>query len=132
MIVVDTNVIAYLFIHGEHTRKSQALLGYDPQWISPLLWRSEFRNILAYYIRHDNLKLKDAQLLMHEAERLMNGNEYELNSNEILNLVSKSNCSAYDCEFVALAMKFNLTLFTSHKKILSEFPSIARSLLEFE
>jgi predicted nucleic acid-binding protein len=130
MIVVDTNVIAYLFLKGEHFNKSKALLGYDPEWIAPQLWRSEFCNVLAFYIRHENLRIEDAQALMHEAELFMQDNEYTVNSNEILELVKKSSCSAYDCEFIALAQRLNLWLYTSDKKIIKEFPHITKSLLD--
>jgi len=62
----------------------------------------------------------------------MSGNEYEVNSYEIVELVSKSDCSAYDCEFVALARRFNVSLFTSDKRILKDFADIADSLWDFE
>ncbi len=39
--------------------------------------------------------------------------------------MSESNCSAYDCEFVALASDFDIQLVTFDKKIISEFPAIA-------
>ena len=59
---------------------------------------------------------------------LMNGREYEVASFQVLNLVSSSDCSAYDCEFVALAQDLDAHLITVDKKILSEFPSIAFEL----
>jgi len=132
MIVVDTNVIAYLFIDGNYSEQSKVLLKHDSDWISPFLWKSEFRNVLVLYIKQGFISLADAQLLMHEAEDFMSGNEYEVNSYEILELVSDSTCSAYDCEFVALAKRLNLSLFTSDKRILKDFPGIASSLKDFK
>jgi len=132
MIVVDTNTIAYLFISGEHTPVARELLKYDNDWISPVLWKSEFRNVLLMYIRKGFLKQKDALLLMREAENLMLGNEYEILSENVFDLAVNSSCSAYDCEFVALAKKLDLKLYTSDKKILSEFPEYSVSLKEFK
>ena len=132
MIVVDTNVIAYLFIDGNYSEQSKVLLKHDSDCISPFLCKSEFRNVLVLYIKQGFISLADAQLLMHEAEDFMSGNEYEVNSYEILELVSDSTCSAYDCEFVALAKRLNLSLFTSDKRILKDFPGIASSLKDFK
>ncbi len=131
MIAVDTNVIAYLFINGSFSEKARKLLKYDSVWIAPLLWRSEFRNVLMLYMRNNDLSKEDALSIMNEAEEFMAGNEYEVNSFEILELVSQSKCSAYDCEFVALAKRLNMDFYTSDKKVLREFPSIALSLNKF-
>ncbi|ELS00331.1 PIN domain-containing protein [Xenococcus sp. PCC 7305] len=132
MIVTDTNVIAYLFLEGERTKEAESVLLSDPEWVAPYLWRSEFRNILALYIRKSYLQLDDASYIMQEAEALMLGKEFEMNSKQILDLVKQSRCSAYDCEYVALAQKLEINLVTADRKILSEFPSIAVSLSSFK
>lgn len=38
---------------------------------------------------------------MNEATHLMNGNEYNVASLDVLKLLEKSVCSAYACEYVA-------------------------------
>ncbi len=68
---------------------------------------------------------------MSEAEAMMAGNEYEIDSRSTLELVSKSNCSAYDCEFVSLAISLGVKLVTMDKRILKEFPDISVSLPEY-
>lgn len=128
MIVVDTNVIAYLFIKGNYTPNAKILLHNDSTWTAPLLWRSEFRNVLALYMRQGFLSVENAYLLMKEAEDFMQQNEYEMNSLRILEIASSSGCSAYDCEFIALAEFLNVKLYTTDKKILNTFPDISVSL----
>lgn len=131
MIVVDTNIIAYLFLESDRSLQVEQLLEKDAQWAAPLLWRSEFRNVLAHYIRKSLLSLDEAKQIMGEAILLMKGREYEIASLQVLDLAASKDCSAYDCEFVSLAKDLETTLVTVDKKILSEFPEIAESLDDF-
>jgi hypothetical protein len=61
MIVVDANVVAYLYLPGEHTAHAEDLLQRDPEWAAPVLWRSKFRNILAGYMRRRPLSFEQAR-----------------------------------------------------------------------
>lgn len=128
MIVVDTNIIAYLYITGEKSLQAEQLLSFDPLWKAPLLWRSEFRNVLSLYLRKNILNLDEVLMMIQQAERLLDDNEYKISSTHVMELVHSSTCSAYDCEFVALAQHLNTVLITADKKILREFPDIAKSL----
>ena len=128
MIVVDTNVLAYLYLPGAHTAAAEALFEKDPEWAAPVLWRSEFRNILAGYMRRKTLTFDQAWELQSEAESLLLGSEFDVDSQAVLELVRDSNCSAYDCEFVALAMKLNTRFVTMDKKLLQAFPACALQL----
>jgi len=128
VIVVDTNVLAYLYLPGEYTAQAEALLERDPEWAAPVLWRSEFRNILAGYIRRSMLTFEQARDIQAEAENLLSGAEHDVDSQRVLELVRDSDCSAYDCEFVALAMKLGVALVTMDAKLLRAFPERALPL----
>lgn len=128
MIVVDTNVVAYLYIESEFTAKAEALLREDPEWAAPVLWRSEFRNVLAGALRRSFLSFDQARESASEAEALMAGNEHEVGTQQVLELVRDSGCSAYDCEFVALAQTLSVPLVTMDSQLLKAFPKVARSL----
>jgi len=128
MIVVDTNILAYLYLPGEFTEAAEALLESDPDWVAPILWRSEFRNILAGYVRRGSLGFDQALAIQEEAESLLAGAEYEVDSRSVMMLVKDSDCSAYDCEFVALARQLGTSLVTMDSKLLRAFPQIARAL----
>ena len=43
MIAVGTNVLAYLYLPGQHTAAAELLLEKDTEWAAPILWRSEFQ-----------------------------------------------------------------------------------------
>ena len=128
MIVVDTNVVAYLLLPGPRTELAEALRRHDRQWAVPPLWRSEFRNVLTQHVRRDLLDLTAALALMHKAEGLLAAHEQPVASQQVLHLVTISNCSAYDCEFVAAAQQLEVPLITEDRAILKAFPTIAKPL----
>ena len=129
MIVVDSNVLAYLYLPGEYTAAAEALLEHDSDWAAPILWRSEFRNILAGYMRRKAITIEHATSLQREAESLLEGAEFEVESSAVFELVQDSDCSAYDCEFIALAMRLDTKLVTMDKKLLRAFPKRAIALI---
>jgi predicted nucleic acid-binding protein len=131
MIVVDTNVIAGMWVPNNMEEWVYKVLKKDDDWIAPLLWRSEFRNVLSIYLRRNILELPFVLQATEEAEQLMHANEFEVNSTQVISLVSDSSCSAYDCEFIALADDLNVPLVTFDKKIIREFPDIAISPKKF-
>lgn len=131
MIVVDVNVVAYLLIEGEHTAESEALLLADREWAAPLLWRSEWRNILAGYLRRGVLDRTSAEQGLRGAARLVEGREYLPDGGHVLDLVAVSGCSAYDCEYVAVAQTLGAPLLTYDRAVLADFPEVATSPAEF-
>jgi len=128
VIVVDTNIIAYLYLPCAYTPLAEHLLAHDADWVAPLLWRSELRNVLALYLRRQQLSFDQVLTIQGEAESLLAEGEYEPDSLQVLRLVQRSDCSAYDCEFVALARHLGVRLVTQDKKVLAAFPEIAVSL----
>lgn len=131
MIVVDTNVIASLWVPNEMDEVAYNILEKDADWIAPILWRSEFRNVLALYLRNEILDFSIVLQAIEEAEQLMAAREFEVNSTQVLSLVSDSSCSSYDCEFIALAVDLDLNLVTFDKKILNNFPEIGVYPIDF-
>jgi len=128
MIVVDTNIISYLYISGDRSQQSEDLLSVDSNWVAPILWRSEFRNVLALYLRKKLLNFDAILLIIQQAEKLLSNDEYDISSTHVMQLVKNSKCSAYDCEFVALAQYLDIPLITADKNILREFSDIAKSV----
>jgi predicted nucleic acid-binding protein len=128
MIVVDSNVVAYLYLPGEFTAEAEKLLKREPDWAVPLLWRSELRNILALYMRKKLLDFDQAFRIQREAEELLAEHEYDVDSFDVLTLARDSGCSAYDCEFIALAQRLNVKLVTGDAKLRKAFPALAIGL----
>jgi len=131
MIVADTNIISYLLLPTLFSASVDSLYKIDSHWVAPTLWKSEFRSVLALYLRKKLVTFEKAIQLQDSAELMMNGNEYNITSSQVLSLVTKSTCSAYDCEFISLAQHLNIKLVTQDKKVLREFPSCAVSIDQF-
>ena len=131
MIVADTNIISYLLMQTPYTDDADKLYQADPIWAAPMLWKSEFRNVLALYLRKGMITFDKALQLQEMAESIMSAHEYDTASTQILSLVNGSTCSSYDCEFVALANYLGVKLITQDKKLLREFPSVAIGLRDY-
>ncbi|NNK64950.1 MAG: type II toxin-antitoxin system VapC family toxin [Gemmatimonadetes bacterium] len=131
MIVADVNLVAYLLIDGEHTEAAQAALAKDPEWAAPLLWRSEWRNILAGYLRRAELDLDQALERMAVAESLFRGREFASEGRRVMQLVATSDLSAYDCEYAALADHLGVPLVSNDTQLVEAFPGRAQLLSEF-
>ena len=127
MIVVDVNVIAYLLIAGEHTETSEALYRADAEWAAPLLWRSEWRSVLRGYLRRGDLTLPAAIERTEAAQRLVRTREYPVDDAQVLQLSMHAPCSAYHCEYVALAETLDVPLVTNDRDVLDAFPKRATS-----
>lgn len=131
MIVADTNLLAYLHLPGERTAKAERVLLQDDDWHAPPLWRSEFQNVLVLQFRRGLISFDTALEAFREADLMMREHEHSAETRRVLELARDSNCSAYDCEFVALAEALGVPLVTSDGRILKSFPDIAVSSEDF-
>lgn len=131
MIVADTNLIAYFLIKSGFTPDARAVYQKDPEWIAPVLWRSEFRNVLTQSLRRGFLTLDEILGIMQRAERLMKDNDYHMDSSPVLRLAASSGCAAYDCEFVALALDLGLPLVTTDRALIKKFEPAVVSMKTF-
>ena len=75
MIVVDTNVIAYLLIRGERSEAADRLQAKDADWIAPRLWLDEFLNVLGTYERTKLITAAESVALLEDAMALMDAME---------------------------------------------------------
>lgn len=131
MIVADTNLIVGLYTDSSQRELVMAVYKKDHEWAAPFLWRSEFRNVMALYLRKELLDIEQTIQMTGWAEQQMAMNEFTPRTSRVLTLVSLSGCSACDCEFVSVAEDLRCQLVTFDKKVLRQFPSVAVSPEEF-
>lgn len=127
MIVADTNLVAALLLPGELSPEAGKIFAADPTWVLPVLWRSEWRSVLLKLLRARRLELAGALQLWDWAEARFGPAERLPDGTDVLRLAAASGCSAYDCEFVALAEALEAPLVTSDRAVLKAFPGVARS-----
>ena len=128
MIDADVNIIAYLYLPGKYSELAEALLLRDAEWAVPRLWRSEFRNVLSTYMRQGLLSLDAALAINSRAEALLVESEYEVSAPAVLRLAKDSGCSAYDCEYVALAQHLDVKLVSEDTRLRKAFAGRAVGL----
>jgi len=131
VIVVDSNVIVYCWVSGARSDIAQRLRAADPGWHVPILWRSEVRNALAGFMRQDAMSLARARGILHHIESELAGFEHLPAGDAVLEILTRSQLSAYDAEFVALAEELGVVLVTEDKMVLKTFPSLAVSMERF-
>ena len=131
MIVVDTNVIASLLLQAEFSIAAATAIEQDRDGCVPRLWRSEFRNVLSTAIRSGLFDLQLALRAWETAIAVVSGAEYEPAGFDVLRLAQTSGCTAYDCEYVAVATDLNVYLVTLDTQLLRAFPDTAVHLTDF-
>jgi predicted nucleic acid-binding protein len=130
LIAVDTNILIHLWLPTTMTKLAEDVFFIDRHWVAPYFWRSEFRNVTWQYMKR-GLAFNDAITAITHAEDLMDGNEVEVLSNDVMELVYQSGCTAYDCEFVLVAKMKAIPLITLDKELLAKFPKIAINPYQF-
>ena len=129
MVVVDTNVLAYLLIAGDQTAAAQALFARDPDWRSDGFILVELSNILATYVRTGGLTRDRALALQADAERLMPGLEMTPNA-RALEVALQVDIAAYDGRFIAFAMQRRRRLVTEDNRLRRAAPDCTISLAD--
>lgn len=131
MIVVDTNIIAYLFVRNdEFTPVAKEVYRKDRFWIAPSLWKYEFFNLLNLYRKRSLLNEGDMKAIYRQS--LVTIETVDLVDLTFLYTVAMgSDLTGYDSQFVALASEQGLSLVTEDRKIQNEFPDLAISLQAF-
>jgi predicted nucleic acid-binding protein len=129
VVLVDTNIVAYLLIEGDHTRKAQALYALDADWKSEAFMLVEFSNVLATYWRAGELSRTQAVQLLAAAESRVRG-LLSLPHSSALETAHRFGVSAYDARFLAAAQKLGTRLVTEDGRLRAAAPALTRSLAE--
>ena len=125
MIVVHTNILAYLFFPSAWSTRAEELKSRINDWVAPDLWKSEFLQIASLYYRKELISWQEAVEAFEMANEFVLSFEIHSAYKEIMTCAKNSSCSLFDCEFVVLAQKLGTKLVTYNNQLLQEFPNIA-------
>lgn len=125
MIVADASVLMHAVVQSRFSVDVDQSWKVDPHWIAPALWRSELRSGLTKYVRHGSFPARDAFDRALEAENLISETKEIRDHHLVLTIALQSGCSAYDSEYIALAMENGLPLLTYDRTLIDLFPGIA-------
>ena len=131
MIVVDTNVLAARNLTTGLTSLAECVEERDAVWIVPPLWRYEFQNILTKTLRARQLVLNDAMAAWTRAVDQVGTNEHEPSPARVIEITNNYRITAYDANFIALAMEMGVLCVTEDVELQQKFPAIAVSMASF-
>jgi len=129
VVVIDTNVLAYLLIEGDRTLEAQALYARDAEWRSEGFLVIEFSNVLSTYVRSGGMTRTQAETLLAEAERRMRG-LVNVPHAQAMRAAEKFSVSAYDARFLAAAQSLGGKLVTEDARLRASAPALTCSLSE--
>ncbi|MGD0917224.1 MAG: type II toxin-antitoxin system VapC family toxin [Thermodesulfobacteriota bacterium] len=128
MIVVDSNIVTARNLTSSLTSKAQQVEEKDPVWIVPVLWRYEFQNILATAIRAKQIKPEQALDIWEKVSKILIENECEPSASKVIDLVAQYGITAYDGQFIAVALEMGIPCVTEDRELQAKFPGIAISM----
>lgn len=130
MLIVDTNVVAYLLIEGDHTAAARSLHRRDDDWRSEAFLMVEFVNVLTASIAAKRMDLALAQRFLADATSLLLGKLTSIPHQSVLSLAVQYRVTAYDARFLALAQQLDTPLVTEDAKLRAAAPKLTQSLAE--
>jgi len=130
MVLIDTNVLAYLLIEGEHTADAQELSRSDPDWRSEAFILIEFTNVLVRSVLVKRMRLDLAGNLLLKAEELLRGKLARVSHSEAMTLATEHRITAYDARFLTLARQLELKLVTEDARLRAAAPDLTQSLAD--
>jgi predicted nucleic acid-binding protein len=130
VIVVDANVIVYWLIEGEYTALARQLYDQEPVWIVPTLCQHELANVITSYVKHGAVDIADVPVLWRGVDSLIGEREFDVDPGHAIALAVEKDLSAYDAQYLYLAMSMDIPLITQDKRLIRSADS-AFSIMQF-
>ncbi|MBU2601908.1 MAG: type II toxin-antitoxin system VapC family toxin [Actinobacteria bacterium] len=130
-LVVDANVVVYMLLDGEKSPAARRLHEMRPDWVCPTILRHEFMNVCATYQRAGGFSRRECLALLKTGLGLLSGREVDIDPEAAVGVALDLDLSAYDAQYVAVALALQGVLVTEDRLVLARAPAVARTLADF-
>lgn len=130
MLVIDTNIIAPLYVRSARTDAVMKLFARDQIWRTEPLALIELSNVLVSYERARYITAASARDCLRRAAAFLQPHLFRVGHEAALDTALRYRVTAYDARFLAAAMHLNTRLVTEDKKLRDAAPKLTQSLAD--
>ena len=130
MIVVDTNIIAPLYVRSARSDAVTELFARDADWRTEPLALIELSNVLFTYERARYITAATARDCLNRAAAFLQPQLFRVSHQAALDAALRYGTTAYDARFLALAQQLGRRLVTEDAKLRAAAPRLTQSLTE--
>ena len=130
MVLVDTNVIAPLYVRSARTEAVEELFARDAVWRTEPLALIELSNVLITYERSRYITAATARNCLNRAAAFLQPQLFRVSHQAALDAALRYGTTAYDARFLALAQQLGQRLVTEDTKLRVAAPRLTQSLTE--
>ena len=130
MILVDTNIIAPLYVWSARSQAAGELFTRDAIWRTEPLALIELSNVLLTYQRARYISAATARDCLNRAAAFLQPYLFRVSHQAALDVALRHGTTAYDARFLALADQIGSRLVTEDARLRAAAPGLTQSLAE--
>ena len=130
MLLVDTNIIAPLYVQSARSPAAAELFAHDPVWRTEPLALIELSNVLITYERARYITAAAARDCLNRAAAFLQPHLFRVSHQAALDAALRYGTTAYHARFLALARELRMRLVTEDVKLRAVAPALTQSLAE--
>ena len=130
MVLVDTNVIAPLYVRSARTEAVEELFARDAVWRTEPLALIELSNMLITYERSRYITAATARDCLNRAAAFLQPQLFRVSHQAALEAALDYRVPAYDARFLALADQLGIRLITEDARLRAAASALTQSLAE--
>ena len=130
MLLVDTNIIAPLYVRSAGSQAVAKLFARDAVWRTEPIALIELSNVLIAYERARYITAATARDCLNRAAAFLQPHLFRVSHQAALDAALRFRTTAYDARFLALARQLGVRLVTEDAKLRAAAPALTQSLAE--